>query len=61
MKKQFRELRKDLHYFQMQARMDARNLKLSINKAKFIASLMRALQRDLNAKNPASSPHKRTR
>lgn len=41
-----RELRAELHYFQMQARIDARSLKSSRAKCKEIAAQMRELQSD---------------
>lgn len=41
-----RELRAELHYWQMQARMEARRLKATRNKCKNIGAQMRELQKD---------------
>jgi hypothetical protein len=40
-----RELRKDLHYWQMQVRMDVRSLRASRAKCKIIGEKMRELQK----------------
>ncbi len=45
---QMRELKADLHYWQMQARFEARNLKATIKKIKLIGEKLRELQRSQN-------------
>ena len=45
-----RELRADLHYYQIMARVDARALKASIRKCKEIGAKMRELQEENNKK-----------